>query len=75
MPCQAGVVDLGHRRHLDRDRKTIRSYVKGERVVGVRVISAPDPLVPLTRLRGGPVVECRGMVYEVSFATVTRQPG
>ena len=33
-------------RHLERDRKTIRSYVKGERVPGVRRSSAPDPLAP-----------------------------
>jgi hypothetical protein len=33
-------------RHLDRDRKTIRSYVKGDRVAGVRATSAPDPLAP-----------------------------
>ena len=33
-------------RHLDRDRKTIRSYVKGDRVAGVRASSAPDPLAP-----------------------------
>ena len=33
-------------RHLDRDRKTVRSYVKGDRVAGVRATSAPDPLAP-----------------------------
>ena len=33
-------------RHLDRDRKTIRSYVSGERVAGVRRSSAADPLAP-----------------------------
>lgn len=31
-------------RHLERDRKTIRSYLKGDRVAGVRRSSAPDPL-------------------------------
>jgi transposase len=31
-------------RHLDRDRKTVRSYLTGERVAGVRRSSAPDPL-------------------------------
>ena len=35
-------------RHLDRDRKTIRSYLTGERVVGVRRSSVPDPLAPFT---------------------------
>ena len=33
-------------RHLDRDRKTIRSYLSGGRVAGVRASSAPDPLAP-----------------------------
>lgn len=33
-------------RHLERDRKTVRSYLKGERVAGVRRSSAPDPLAP-----------------------------
>ena len=31
--------------HLGRDRKTIRAYLNGERVPGVRR-SAPDPLEP-----------------------------
>ena len=31
-------------RHLDRDRKTIRSYVTGDRVAGVRRSSAAGPL-------------------------------
>ena len=31
-------------RHLDRDRKTVRAYLKGERVAGVRRSSMPDPL-------------------------------
>jgi len=33
-------------RHLECDRKTVRSYLNGERVAGVRRSSAPDPLVP-----------------------------
>src|SRR5450432_2016622 len=33
-------------RHLGRDRKTVRSYLAGERVPGVRRPAAPDPLVP-----------------------------
>ena len=33
-------------RHLDRDRKTVRAYVRGERQPGVRVSAAPDPLAP-----------------------------
>ena len=33
-------------RHLDRDRKTVRAYVRGERQAGVRARTAPDPLAP-----------------------------
>lgn len=33
-------------RHLERDRKTIRAYVRGERSPGVRRRAAPDPLEP-----------------------------
>ncbi len=33
-------------RHLDRDRKTVRAYVRGERQAGVRASAAPDPLAP-----------------------------
>lgn len=33
-------------RHLGRDRKTVRAYLNGERVAGVRRSSAPDPLAP-----------------------------
>ena len=33
-------------RHLDRDRKTIRSYLMSGRVAGVRRSAAPDPLAP-----------------------------
>jgi transposase len=35
-------------RHLDRDRKTVRSYLNGERIAGVRRSSVPDPLAPFT---------------------------
>jgi len=41
-------------RHLGRDRKTIRAYLNGERVVGVRKKSAADPFeafVPYLRAR------------------------
>ena len=31
-------------RHLGRDRKTVRSYLSGERSPGVRRTSRPDPL-------------------------------
>ena len=33
-------------RHLDRDPKTVRAYVRGERVAGVRRSSVPDPMAP-----------------------------
>lgn len=33
-------------RHLGRDRKTVRAYLNGERVVGLRVSAAPDPFEP-----------------------------
>ena len=33
-------------RHLDRDRKTIRAYLRGDRQPGVRARTAPDPLAP-----------------------------
>jgi hypothetical protein len=33
-------------RHLEVDRKTVRSYLAGDRVAGVRRSSATDPLVP-----------------------------
>ena len=36
-------------RHLGRDRKTVRAYINGERVPGVRARSAPDPLEPFTK--------------------------
>ena len=31
---------------LDRDRKTVRAYVRGARQPGVRARTAPDPLAP-----------------------------
>jgi transposase len=36
-------------RHLGRDRKTVRSYINGERTPGVRVRRTPDPLGPFTK--------------------------
>lgn len=33
-------------RHLGHDRKTIRAYLRGERVQGVRARSEPDPFAP-----------------------------
>jgi len=36
-------------RHLGRDRKTVRSYIIGDRVPGVRARSASDPVEPFTK--------------------------
>ena len=36
-------------RHLGRDRKTVRAYINGRAVPGVRASSAPDPLEPFTK--------------------------
>jgi transposase len=36
-------------RHLERDRKTVRSHLNGERTAGVRRSSQPDPLAPFAR--------------------------
>jgi transposase len=33
-------------RHLDRDRKTVRAYVRGDRPAGARASLRPDPLAP-----------------------------
>ena len=33
-------------RHLGRDRKTIRAYLRGERTPGQRARAAPDPFEP-----------------------------
>ena len=36
-------------RHLGRDRKTVRAYINGTTVPGVRARSAPDPLEPFKK--------------------------
>ena len=36
-------------RHLERDRKTVRSYLKGDREPGARRSAAPDRLAPFAR--------------------------
>ncbi len=33
-------------RHLDCDRKTVRAYLSGQRIAGVRRSSVPDPMAP-----------------------------
>jgi transposase len=35
-------------RHLDRDRKTVRAYLTGEREPGRRATAKPDPMAPFT---------------------------
>ncbi len=37
-------------RHLGRDRKTVRSYLSGERAPGVRRSDVPDPLDEYPRM-------------------------
>ena len=71
--------------HLGRDRKTIRAYLNGERVPGVRVRSAPDPLEPFVpyltqRLLDDPHVwasalfdEVVALGYSLSYPSFTRQ--
>ena len=71
--------------HLGRDRKTIRAYLNGERVPGVRVRVAPDPLepfVPYLRQRFGddPHVwasalydEVVSLGYPLSYPSFARQ--
>ncbi len=72
-------------RHLDRDRKTVRAYLAGTRVPGVRARSAPDPLGPFTdylvaRFADDPHVwasalydEVRPLGYRQSYPSFTRQ--
>lgn len=44
-------------RHLGRDRKTIRAYLKGERTPGQRVRSGPDPFEPFAAYCAARLVE------------------
>lgn len=72
-------------RHLGRDRKTVRAYVNGERVLGRRARSVPDGFavfVPYVRTRLGddPHVwvstlldELAGLGWEGGYSTLTRQ--
>ena len=41
-------------RHLERDRKTVRAYVRGERRPGSGAGSGPDPLEPFVGLPARP---------------------
>jgi transposase len=72
-------------RHLDRDPKTIRAYVNGERGPGRRRRQAPDPLAPFTdylaaRFVDDPHIwasalydEVRGLGYRLSYVSFARQ--
>lgn len=71
--------------HLGRDRKTIRAYLNGDRVPGVRARSAPDPLEPFVpylrqRLADDPHVwasalfdEVVPLGYPLSYPSFARQ--
>jgi transposase len=72
-------------RHLDRDRKTVRAYLNGERQPGQRVSRTPDPLEPFTaylkaRFADDPHIwasalydEVTPLGYERSYVTFARQ--
>src|SRR5665213_1993717 len=71
--------------HLGRDRKTIRAYLAGERVAGVRARRDADPFVRFVgyvteRLREDPHLwattlfdELVGLGFDQSYQTFTRQ--
>lgn len=72
-------------RHLGRDRKTIRAYLRGDREAGVRAPAAADPFGPFAaycsaRLTEDPHLwatalfdEVTGLGYDRSYPTFTRQ--
>lgn len=72
-------------RHLGRDRKTIRAYLAGERVAGVRKSAEGDPFEPFVdyvreRLTEDPHLwavtlfdEVTGLGFDRSYPTFTRQ--
>ena len=72
-------------RHLGRDRKTIRAYLRGDRVAGVRKPSGEDPFEPFVdyvraRLAEDPHLwavtlydEVVELGYDKAFCTFTRQ--
>jgi transposase len=71
-------------RHTGRDRKTVRSYLSGERTPGVRARSSPDPFEPFIdyvreRLREDPHLWARTLFDELeelgfalSYQSLTR---
>jgi transposase len=72
-------------RHLDRDRKTVRAYLNGERAPGRRRDDRPDPLAPFeaylaARFGDDPHIwasalhdEVVGLGYDRSYVTFARQ--
>lgn len=72
-------------RHLGRDRKTVRAYLSGDRVAGVRVRTVPDSFEVFApycaqRLVDDPHLwatalfdEVRDLGYDGSYPTLTRQ--
>ena len=72
-------------RHLDRDRKTVRAYLAGERQPGVRRAAGPDPFDDIAdyvgqRLTDDPHVlatalfdEAQALGYPRTYPTFTRQ--
>ncbi len=72
-------------RHLGRDRKTIRTYLAGERVAGIRKPAGEDPFEPFVdyvreRLTEDPHLwavtlfdEVTGLGYDRSYPSFTRQ--
>jgi transposase len=72
-------------RHLGRDRKTIRAYLRGDREAGTRARSVPDSFGPfaaycVARLAEDPHLwatalfdEVTGLGYDRSYPTSTRQ--
>src|SRR4051794_24335611 len=71
-------------KHLGRDRKTVRSYLNGERVAGVRASTVPDPFEPFAsycaeRLKEAPHLgattlfdEVVALGYDLSYPSFTR---
>ena len=72
-------------RHLGRDRKTVRAYINGDRVPGVRARSAPDLLEPFKKYLAARFVddphvwasalydEVRRLGYQLSYPSFARQ--
>ena len=72
-------------RHLGRDPKTVRAYINGERVPGVRAKTAPDQLEPFKKYLAARFVddphvwasalydEVRRLGYRLSYPSFARQ--